>query len=165
MMGTLFRNIYSWFKDFYGSYLYDYFKGYNCNTQDFSNPNQFVSIGLITLIISLVVVLLYYYGINHPRFNRWWSWLIMLLITMATSLFFGFGKAYTHLYGGRIGDCLLYAIGYDNEGQEISRTQQIFTPHCWGFGFANMIVAILFFIIFSFCFKWWSRNCKHSPIL
>lgn len=162
-ISNFFRVIYSWFRDFYGSYLYDYFKGWNCQTQDFSNPNQFFPIGLIALAISLVVVLFYYYGINHPRFNRWWSWLIMLFVTALTALFFGFGKAYSHLYGGQIGDCLLYIIGYDNNGQEISRTQQIFTSNCWGFGFANMIVAILFFIFFSFCFKWGSRNCKHSP--
>jgi len=164
-MGTLFRNIYSWLIDFYGTYLYDYFKGWNCDTQAFSNPNQFVSIGLITMLISLVVVWIYYYGIDHPRFNQWWSWLIMLFATAVTTLLFGFGKAYSHLYGGQIGECLLYVLIYDANGKEISRTQQIFTANCWGFGIANMIIAISFFIIFSFCLKWWSRNCNHSPIL
>jgi hypothetical protein len=35
---------------------------------------------------------------------------------------------------------------------------------CLGFGFANLIVALLFFTICSFVIKWGSRNCKYSPL-
>ena len=36
---------------------------------------------------------------------------------------------------------------------------------CWGFGIGGAIVSALFFIVFTFVFKWWSTNAKHVPFL
>lgn len=163
-MGNLFRNVYSWFNSYFGNYLYEYFKGWDCNAESFSNPNQFATIGLITAIIALAVVILFYYIIDHPRFYRWWSWMIMLVFVALSALFYGFGKAYSDLNGGKIDDCLLYNITFNDQGEVVDKTQRIWNSNCWEFGIANMIIGIGFFIIFSFCLKWWSKTAKHSPI-
>lgn len=164
-MGTLFRNVYSWLMDFYGTNLYEYFKGWNCEAQEFSNPNLFASIGLITAVIALFFVLLFYYIIDSPRFFRWWSWLIMAGAVALTTLFYGFGKAYSDLHDGKIGDCLLYIQTFDEQGNLASQQQQIWDSNCWGFGMANMIIGVSLFFIFSMILKWWSKSAKYSPFI
>lgn len=148
--------------DLYGERLYDYLKGWNCSTESFTDPKLMI-IGLTTLIVTLVFVLLYYYVINHPRFANLRSWLIILLLASMTNLFWGFAYTYTKLNNGLIGECLMFLIEYNEAGEEVNRTQVITDSHCWGFGIANMIVGIVFFIILSFGLKWWSRSAKYSP--
>ena len=162
-MGSLFRNVYSWLKDFYGNNLYEYFKGWNCGAESYTNSNQFLTIGLITATIALFIVVLFYYIIDSPRFYRWWCWLIMLGVVAVSTLLFGYGKAYSDLNGGKIEDCLLYIIEYDEQGNINEKTQQIWDSNCWEFGNANLIIGVSFFILFSFCLKWWSKSAKHSP--
>jgi hypothetical protein len=163
-MGNLFRNIFSWLSDLYGYELYDYLKGWNCESESFSNPNLFAKIGWITIGIALLMMIIYYYVINHPRFNRWWSWTIMLVLTGVASLLYGYGKTYSDFNGGKIGDCMMYEYSYDQNGNITESIQKIYNSDCWGFGFANLLVGISLFIILSFAFKWWSRNCKRSPL-
>jgi hypothetical protein len=31
------------------------------------------------------------------------------------------------------------------------------------FGVSDAILSILVFVVFSFCFKWWSSNCSKAP--
>lgn len=162
-MGILFRNIYSWFQELYGSYLYDYLKGWDCASSTISNSNQFLTIGIITLLITLTIVLIYYYGIRHPRFAKWWVWIIFLFSAGAINLIYGFSVTNTKLQSGQIDNCLLYNTVYDAQGNVAQQAQLIFSSNCWGFGIANMIVSILMFIIISFCVKWWSRDAKYSP--
>lgn len=162
-MSTLFRNIYSWFYDLYGENLYEYLKGWSCESEALTNPNHFFLIGLITIGISLSFVLLYYYAIHHPRFANWWSWLIVLFTVGIINLFVGFGYTYTKFTDGQIEECLLYNNVFDENGNLLQQTQLIWESDCWGFGIANMIISIIFFIIFSFCLKWWSRTSKYVP--
>jgi hypothetical protein len=90
-------------------------------------------LGYIAIISSILSVVIFYYIINHPRFNRWWSWFIVCGINAILNLIIG-----------------------KNEG-EYSIENGI------AFGIANAIVASAFFIIFSFCLRWWSRNCSTCP--
>jgi len=159
-MKNLFGDIYCWFEPLFGQNLAEHLWGYNCETLAYER-NAFNTIGLITLAISFLIVMIYYYGINHPRFNRWWSWLIILGITGTINLFIGYYWTATDFHYGYIGDCLMYVR--DADGVIISHL--IHESDCWKFGVANFIVSIGFFTILSFIFKWWSTNCKRSPFL
>jgi len=163
-MEEILGTIYCWFDSLFSQNFAEYLWGYNCNTQDFSNSNLFNSIGTITIGISLLFVLVYYYlpcwGCNHPRFNRWWNWLIMLFIAGIINFLIGYGWTINDLLNGSIGDCLMYER--DPDGNIIS--QLIDEKDCWLFGLSNLFVSSIFFVLGSLIFKWWSRNCKHSPL-
>jgi hypothetical protein len=160
-MSEFFGTIYCWFESLFSQDMAEYLWGYNCTTQDYSNPNLFNQIGLTTLIVSLFFVWAYYYWINHPRFNGWKSWLLVLVTASVINLFIAYGWTASDFLSGTIGDCLMFTR--DEEGNIIA--QLIHESDCVMFGVANSIVSALFFTVFSFISKWKSRNCKHSPCL
>jgi hypothetical protein len=151
-----FETIYRWFVALFGGDMADFLSGYECPSEDsgggYLASNQFLMYGFIALGIALAIMLVYYYVINHPRFNKFWSWLLMLLVVGFSNLFIGAGMTFSDLVAGNIGECL---INGDNGG--------IYTSNCWMFGFANFFVSEIFFIIFSIGLKWWSTNCKRTP--
>ena len=162
---NLIRNIYSWLNPIYGTELYEYLKGNDCNGE-FIGPNHFQTIGILVIGISFFLFFIYYYVINHPRFNRWWHWLIFILLAGIVNLFIGFGYIYTKLNSGVIPACYTHSqveTAEDGSIYGVEGTEILFNSNCWQFGIANAIVAIGFFIIFSLLFKWWSRNSKYSP--
>ena len=162
---NLIRNIYSWLNPIYGTELYEYLKGNDCNGE-FIGPNHFQTIGILVIGISFLLFFIYYYVINHPRFNRWWNWVLILIITGIVNLFTGFGYIYTKLNNGVIPACYTHSqveTAEDGSIYGVEGTEILFNSNCWQFGIANAIVAIGFFIIFSLLFKWWSRNSKYSP--
>jgi hypothetical protein len=160
-MSEILGKIYCWFESLFGQYLGEYLWGYDCTTQDYGGKNLFGVIGLITLAVSLAFVLIYYYVINHTRFAQWWHWLIVLLISGIANLFIGYGWTISDFLNGAISDCLMYTR--DENGEIVS--QLIHGIDCWLFGLANFVISVLFFFVLSFVFKWWSRNCKHSPFI
>lgn len=158
----LLGNMYCWFKSLYSDNLSLYLWGFNPVTQAYDLPIRYNSIGLYTLIISLVIVLLYYYVIDHPRFCKWWSWLIMAIINSLVCLFVGYYCVLSDANAGKIPDELMYVR--DETGEVIQ--QLIYIPgDCWGFGLSNAIMAFLFFLILSFLLHWWSRTAKYSPFI
>jgi len=160
-MGEILGRIYCVFEFLFGRYMGEYLWGYNCNTQTYDSSNIFNIVGVITIIASLAFVLLYYYGINHTRFSQWWHWLIVLLFSSVLNLLIAYGWTINDFLNGEIGDCLKYLR--DNEGN--IQSQLIYENDCFMFGLSNFFISMIFFIIFSFMFKWWSRNCKHSPFI
>jgi hypothetical protein len=151
-----FETIYRWFAALFGNDMADFLSGYVCPSEEteggYLASNQFLMYGFIALGIALAVMLIYYYVINHPRFNRWWSWLLMLLVVGLANFFIGAGMTLGDLSAGNIGDCL---INGENGG--------IYGTNCWMFGLADFFVSAIFFIILSVAFKWWSINCKRTP--
>ena len=158
-MSAFFETIYGWFESLYGAALAEHLVGIlydndTCEQLDGYGPNQFISIGFIAVGISLALVLLYYYAINHPRFNRWWSWLLVLLASGLINFFIGANWTLSELNSGNISKCLLE----NEQGQQL-----LSSSDCWMFGLANGFVAAIEFIVFSIGLKWWSRNCSRSP--
>lgn len=119
---------------------------------DYGNggPDLYIPIGLITLAVSLVVVLLYYYVFQHPRYSRWWSWLLTMILNGVISMFIAAGTALSRLNSGAIPEDL---------------AEYIYPLDCWMFGVANLLVSFIFYIVFTFTLKWWSRDAKHVPFL
>lgn len=151
-----FETIYRWFASLFGGDMADYLSGYICPSEEseggYLGNNQYIMYGFIAIGIALAVMFIYYYVINHPRFNRWWSWLLMLLFIGLSNFTIVIGMLWNEWYTVGTAECL---IAGENGGIDGNT--------CIGFGVAHAIVSILFFIIFSFGFKWWSTNCKRSP--
>ena len=160
-MNIFFGSIYSWFLSLFGQDLSFYLWGYDPTTKGYSNPNIYNHVGLATLTISLVLVIIFYYVINHPRYCKWWSWLPTLLLNSVIGLFVGFGMVHAKYANGEIPQDLMYR--FDDSGNVIAYL--ITDANCWGFGIANMFVAAIFFIVLSFLLKWGSSNAKHVPFL
>ncbi len=136
-------------KNFYGAELYEHLKGWDDNLMDY-NPdyNQFLSIFGSTLLIAVVLFVAYYYIINHPRFNRWWSWLIFISVAGLLAYGWGFNVVNVDILNRSIAPSLINHIGATNAIM---------------FGIYNMIFEVIVFLVFTLLFRHWSKNCKHSP--
>ncbi len=156
-MLELLGKFYCLFESLFGVNLANHLWGFD--GAEFTKPIIFNTIGIIALMVSLLMVIGYYYVLNHPRFNKWWSWLIVMLVSGTINFIIGYAFCQTDLSKGNIADTLMYMR--DPAGEITSVL--INTVDCVGFGFANFIVSSIFFFILSMCLKWGSRNAKHSP--
>lgn len=165
-MGTFFElflgNMYCWFKSFYSDYLSQYLWGYNPTTGMYDLELRYNTIGIYTLVISAIIMVVYYYAIDNPRFCKWWSWLIMAMINSGIALFVGYYCVLSDYNAGKIPNGLLYLR--DGNGAIVQNLISI-PSECWNFGISNMIVAFIFFLVLSFLFHWWSRVAKYSPFI
>lgn len=110
--------------------------------------NEMYNEGLYS-VSSVVTVLgawgaagLFYYVINSVRFSRWYHWLVMLCsvsILVAVINFMYISGVFSDL-------------GYDFATSQLN------------FAFSNLIITAVLFTIASFSCRWWSSNCRHTPI-
>jgi hypothetical protein len=94
---------------------------------------------------ALLMVVLFYYVINSPRFNKRVHWFMMMAVVAVFNFCFVSVIQYPAdvIYEGNnaihpLGDWLVY-------------------------GAMHTFWTILLFTAFSFGLKWWSRNCKTTP--
>lgn len=164
-MGTFLEelsgNLYCWFQSFYGQNLSEHLWGWQDTTQDYTGELVYNTVGLYTIIISAIIMYLYYYVIDHPRFSKWWHWGIMALLNSTICLLIGYYQTFSDYSNGKIADSLLYLR--DQNGNIIE--ELIYSSDCWGFGIANIFVGFIFFLLFSLLFHWWSINAKYSPFI
>lgn len=106
------------------------------------NAHLYSTIATSIAITVWIVALVYYYAINSVRFSRWFHWLIMLLFTIliapSISFYFPFSE-------------------FSEEGKD-------YLMQLLQFNIINVGITILLFIIVSFSIRWWSTNCRHTPI-
>ena len=85
-MGQFFTTIYCLFDDLFGLELASYLAGEATERQQ---SNMFMSIGLAMIGISLLVAVIFYYVVNHPKLNNWWGWCIFLVVNGLINYFLG----------------------------------------------------------------------------
>ena len=114
--------------------------------REFSNEmyNQGLYLPVSFLVIGMAwgAAAVYYYLINSVNFSRWFHWLIMLVATAALS------TVCVHTYT----DSALA-----DEGLSFGHQLTTFSGVC-------AVTNTIFFIIASFSLRWWSSNCRHTPI-
>lgn len=119
-------------------------------SNDMYNYGYYQPIFLIMVISMIIINVIYYYVVNHPRCNRSWHW---LLFNIGTCIF---------------NFILSWVISSDKINTFYAQ-QGMNSPYDWTSYFMLSSIASLwafiFFFVFSFIIKWWSRNCKHSPFL
>lgn len=103
IMGEFFGSIYCWFEDVFGLELANYLWG---NVSPDQQANMYVPIGFTMLGATLVVCLLYYYIIDHPRMAKWWGWLVFWGANAVVNFLVGWQWVLRHYYLG-------YMIGID----------------------------------------------------
>lgn len=107
----------------------------------YNNGLYFVA-SLSTAIIAWLCAAIFYYGINSVSFSRWYHWLVMLVIA---------GIIVT-----AINVPYLESVFSDN-GIDFSKELAVFAV-------VNIIIECIVYTIASFSMRWWSTNCRHTPI-
>ncbi len=151
-MDQFFGSIYCWLEDFFGLPLADYLWGVSSSRQ---TSVMFIGIGLSMVVISFVIVVLYYYIVNHPRLNNWWGWTIFLGVNAIINFVVGWQWVLKDYYDG-----LMVKLD-PASGKEIDL--DIFPSDITAFGVTNMINSMIAFLVFSYIIKWWSTNCSRAP--
>jgi len=106
------------------------------------NQNLNFIVAVVTCIVAWAVAGLYYYGINSVSFSRWYHWLIMLVVASALSAIINY------VYPNNI---------FSDEGLN-------FSAQLFSFCLVDFVLTAVMFIIASFSIRWWSSNCRHTPI-
>lgn len=151
-MGGFFGSIYCWFEDFFGLELANYLWG---QSSPLSETNSFIGIGFSLLGVSLAILLLFYYAINHPKLNNWWGWCIFWVVNALVNFIVGWQWVLTDYYEGKM-------VTID-PATNLQTALNIGESEILCFGVSNMILSLIVFFIFSISFKWWSSNCSHAP--
>lgn len=155
-------DIYCWFESLFGVNLAQYLWGYNCETQGFMTPSLFNKIGITTIVITFLMVILYYFIINPPHklIRNWFIALGVLgLVIFSVSYFW----LLSDFNSGIIGDCLMYSR--DEHGEVVS--QLIYSSDILWFGIINSILSMILFFLFSFIrfipISKKRNNARYSP--
>lgn len=157
---NFFGTIYCWFEDMFGldlaNYLWgEYWQGIPPEQGIAAPTINFMNIGIAMLAISAVVALIYYYAINHPRWNNWWVWLIVMVVNFLINFLVGwqwtlydYNQDLMQMWDAKNEELVKLAISDGNMAL---------------FGVANGIISCIAFFISSMVMKWGSRNCSNSP--
>lgn len=106
------------------------------------NQNLYFIVAAVSLAIAWVLAAVFYYVINSVRFSRWYHWLIVLAVACVLTPVTNFVLCNNSLT----------AEGYD------------FTSQLASFCTVNLFVEAVLFTLASFAMRWWSSNCRHTPI-
>lgn len=107
----------------------------------YNNGLYFIA-SLSTAIVAWVCAAIFYYGINSVSFSRWYHWLIVLIVACI----------------------IVVAINIPYLESVFSDNGIDFSKQLAAFASVNIIIESLLYIIASFSMRWWSTNCRHTPI-
>ncbi|MDO1450307.1 hypothetical protein Q0590_28770 [Rhodocytophaga aerolata] len=127
------------------TFLYELFIGEHPNEAALIRNEVFPSVGLLTLFITLLMVLLYYYGMNslstRARFNYTGYWIGVMLVNAII--------------------CFVVALNKIANGLEVHFDD--YEPYFYYFAVENAFYSIFFFLLFSLIFKTWSKHAPYVP--
>lgn len=106
------------------------------------NQNLYFVVAFVTAIIAWASAIIFYYAINSVSFSRWYHWLIVLGVAVVLS------AVINYIYPNNI----FTSDGFD------------FSAQLFSFCIVNLAVEAVLFIVASFSMRWWSSNCRHTPI-
>lgn len=127
---------------FSGAVLDSVFSGQMEFANEMYNANLYTLTTLFAILIAWGLAGIYYYVINSVSFSRWYHWLVVLVLGVVAS------PVVAYVYC----DSVFADNGVD------------FSSELYGFALINLVVEAAAFIIASFSMRWWSSNCRHTPI-
>ena len=134
----------------YGQDLFYHLKGWDNGLQDFvAENNQFPTIWLVTFLSAAFVFAVFYYILNHPRFNKFWHWLITLAVLAIGIFIWSRGLVLADIAG--------------ISEHPIDSALNISKDNAMMFGFYNAALSAIFFLFFSIIGRFLSKNCKNTP--
>lgn len=134
-MDTLFSTIYFYTNCLYGQELDNYL---------YDTVPGYIHVGLAMVVLSVITTILFYYMLKPVRHQMgiWFGCLSLnALLNMAVALWY----TNTPLINN-----------------EIDESETWTTLDTFGFGIANIIWSVIFVVVFSLLFKWWSP-AKYIP--
>lgn len=106
------------------------------------NENLYIVTALVTAGVAWGAAGLFYYAIDSVSFSRWWHWLAMAAGATILAPVVGYVWA----------NSTFTSMGYD------------YTAQLASFCLFQAIVTFVMYVIASFSMRWWSGNCRHTPI-
>ena len=106
------------------------------------NLNLYSILAIITACVAWGVAAIYYYAINSVRFDRWYHWLAMLAVVVVVT------------------PVVCYYVNVST----FASNELSYGAEAFNFEITNAGWSALLFIIASFSMRWWSSNCRHTPI-
>ena len=106
------------------------------------NGGLYFIVSVVTVVMAWVLAGIYYYVVNSVSFSRWYHWLVVL----------GVASVLTPVVNYIVCNNSLSAEGYD------------FSAQLFSFALVNLAVEAVLFTVVSFSIRWWSSNCRHTPI-
>ncbi len=106
------------------------------------NLKMYPVIAALTIAVAWGGAAIYYYVINSVKFDRWYHWLAVMgaVAVMAPVI--------CYIYN----DTVFTQNGLAYAGESIRFEMQ------------TILFAALLYIVASFSIRWWSTNCRHTPI-
>ncbi|MBO4722091.1 MAG: hypothetical protein J5629_04070 [Muribaculaceae bacterium] len=120
--------------------LYEALYTVNGFSDQMYNTGAYGTVAVITIAMAWGMAAIYYYVINSVKFDLWYHWLAMLGITSVLT------PVVCYIVVSHLLD------GFDYGTAEFT------------FEVYNILFTALTFIIASFSMRWWSSNCRHTPI-
>ncbi|SDH29695.1 hypothetical protein [Winogradskyella thalassocola] len=133
--------------------LYDIFK---INSQPFYENllrlDFAIWVFIITGIVSLLFVVLYYYVVDRPKTAKLTIWLLFLLVVSIVSSIIAYMVANDSIIDN-----------YLSQGLSVLDEIPYFFQDLIYFSLTNFLFGALFFLIWSSLLKWKSSNSSHIP--
>ena len=120
--------------------LYEALYTVNGFSDQMYNTGAYGTVAVITIAMAWGVAAVSYYVITSVKFDRWYHWLAMLGVTCVLTPVV----------------CYL-VVAHLLEGFDYSTAEFTFQVY-------NILFTALTFVIASFSMRWWSSNCRHTPI-
>ena len=99
-------------------------------------------VAVVTVLIAWGLAAVFYYVINSVRFSRWYNWLAVLGVACVAAPVTSF---------------VICNNAFSAEGYN-------FSAQLFSFCVVVLAVEAVLFIVASFSMRWWSSNCRHTPI-
>jgi hypothetical protein len=114
-------------------------QGYN---DKMYNLNMYPVIAAITILVAWGGAAIYYFAINSVKFDRWYHWLAVLGVVAVLA------PVICYIYNDTV---------FANNGL-------LYVGECIQFEMQTVIFAALLYIVASYSMRWWSSNCRHTPL-
>lgn len=114
--------------------------------EDLRSQGWTLHLSLLVTGVPWVMAALFYYLINSVHFDRWWNWLIVLGISSLLTTWACISLLTSRMEQFQPGLSATYA------------------PLTDALAFWLCLFAAGFFVVASYGMRWWSSNCRHTPI-
>lgn len=106
------------------------------------NQSLYIVVAIIDVVVAWALAGLFYYVVNSVLFSRWYHWLLIAIIASAAA------SVAAWMSCNRV---------FIEDNIDFSTQLTIFS-------FVNSLIEFVLFTIVSFSVRWWSSNCRHTPI-
>lgn len=109
---------------------------------------------LSNVFITIAFVVIFYYVINHPRFQRWYHWLLVM------------GCNFAIIFLIHIFTCIMMKNKEIVRSDTASDATYLFDQGALVFTFYSLemaLISVVIYIVFSYSIKWWSVNACLTP--